>query len=197
MTSPPDQRRAPILFTSRMLLHRLTGDDLGPLHAIFVEPGVRRYLWDDETIPRAQMRSVLATSDDCFERHGVGLWAVRAMHGAEMIGCCGFHPFHRPSRLELLVALRESCWGRGLAGELLAVLIRHAFEDHGFEQVLASTDVPNQASLRVMEKLGMRRRTPFGADEDGGTVFAELTRVRSDSRSNARFGPSTGAERLW
>lgn len=181
MTEPHDSRHAPILLTPRLRLHRLTGGDLDALHAVFVEPGVRRHLWDDETIPLARMRSVLATSDACFARHGVGLWTVRATADGAMIGCCGFHPFHRPARLELLVALRESSWGCGFAEELLTVLIRHAFEDHGFERVRASTDPPNRASLRVMEKVGMRRVAPSEGAASDDTVFTELTRAQFEA----------------
>jgi RimJ/RimL family protein N-acetyltransferase len=34
--------------------------------------------------------------------------------------------------------------------------VRYAFEEVGIERVIAGADAPNTASLRVMEKLGMK-----------------------------------------
>ncbi len=48
-----------------------------------------------------------------------------------------------------------STWGQGLAAEAARVLIRYGFEALGFNEIIASTDASNEASIRVMEKAGM------------------------------------------
>ncbi len=47
-------------------------------------------------------------------------------------------------------------WGRGLATEAAWACVRYAFEKVGMERVIAGADEPNTASLRVIEKLGMK-----------------------------------------
>ena len=54
-------------------------------------------------------------------------------------------------------------------------MIRYGFDSLGFERIVASTDAGHAASVRVMEKLGMRferRATIDGLD----TIFYVITR---------------------
>ena len=48
-----------VLQTSRLLLRPAGEPDIEPLHRLWAEPGVRRFLWDDEVIPldRARRRA--------------------------------------------------------------------------------------------------------------------------------------------
>ena len=57
---------------------------------------------------------------------------------------------------QLLYALDPGSWGRGLATEASTAVIDYAFDELGSRELLASTDPPNRASIRVMERLGMR-----------------------------------------
>ena len=45
---------------------------------------------------------------------------------------------------------------KGYASEASRAVLKRAFEIHRLEQVLAITDFPNKASVRVMERLGMQ-----------------------------------------
>jgi RimJ/RimL family protein N-acetyltransferase len=63
--------------------------------------------------------------------------------------------FTRPSELELGYRLRRAAWGRGLAAEASHALIQHAFANPGVTAVVATALMPNRASTRVMEKVGM------------------------------------------
>lgn len=65
----------------------------------------------------------------------------------------------------------------GLATEASRAVMRYAFEDLGFAEVVASTDAPNAASIRVMERLGMKFEkwiTTGGLD----TVYYKIERER-------------------
>jgi ribosomal-protein-alanine N-acetyltransferase len=156
--------------TARMRLRPVEPADLDPLHAIWTDPEVRRYLWDDEIIPRELAASVIETSRAQFHDEGHGLWLARPLNGEEIVAFGGFWYFHEPPKLELLYGVASPHWGKGLASELAAALLRHGFEHLGFERIAGSTDVPNTASARVLEKAGMsfdRRCLAEGRD----TVF--------------------------
>ena len=64
--------------------------------------------------------------------------------------------FHDPPQLELLYGIAPEYWNRGFATEVSLAMMRYGFEVLGFERIDASTDAPNRASVRVMEKAGMK-----------------------------------------
>jgi ribosomal-protein-alanine N-acetyltransferase len=150
-------------------------EDFDPLHTLWTEPGVRRFLFDDKIISREQAAGEINDSIERFEAHGCGLWGARLREGTELIGFCGYRFFHDPPQLQLLYGFHPNHWSRGFATEAARAMIRFGFEQLGFDFVVASADAPNSASLRVMEKAGMRfdrRETVNGLD----TVYYKLAR---------------------
>ena len=142
------------LRTSRLELRPLSPADTEPLHALWTAPGVRHYLWDDEVIPLGQSRAVVAESMRLFETAGYGLWGARLRSTPDLVGFGGYWFFHEPPRLELLFGLAESQWGNGLATELASALITFGLTRCGFREILASTDAPNDRSVRLLTRLG-------------------------------------------
>lgn len=161
--------------TPRLNLRPLTADDGAAFHQLCIEAGVRKYLFDDEVLGRDQVEAFLQTSQDLFASSGFGLWAMRLAGEEKMIGFCGYWFYHEPQELELLYAVSEAHWGKGLAVEAARALIEYGFAELNFERVQASTDAPNLASVRVMEKLGMtflKRQISGGLD----TIYYSITR---------------------
>ena len=105
--------RCRILETARLRLRPLTVADVDDLHRLFTQPGVRRYLRDDEVVPRERAAVLVDASVASFEAHGYGLWAVSLQNDDALIGFCGFWPFHEPPRLELLYGIAPGHWGAG------------------------------------------------------------------------------------
>lgn len=166
------------LETERLWLHPIAPDDVSALHTLWTHPDVRRYLFDDNLLSPAEIGEFIETSMTYFEEHGFGIWAIRSKERSDLLGFCGYWFFH--DQRELLYGLHPDHWGQGLATECARALIRYGFEQLRFEEVIASTDAPNTASIRVMERLGMRflKREPTdGLD----TIYYHLH--RTDSRS--------------
>jgi len=46
-------------------------------------------------------------------------------------------------------------WGQAFASEAGAALLKHGFEDAGLEEIVAFAVIENQASVAVMERIGM------------------------------------------
>lgn len=161
--------------TGRLLLRPFSLVDVDDLHQLWIEPGVRRYLWDDEVIPREQAASIVEKSLALFEAQGFGLWAVFLRAEEVLIGFCGFWFFHEPPKLELLYGIAPAYWNTGFATEVARVMMKYAFEELSFERIQASTDAANEASSRVMEKSGLKfwkRELTNGQD----TVYYALLR---------------------
>ena len=167
--------RGPVIATTRLVLHPLADSDTDELVAVFREPRVRRYLLDDEIVSAEWVRAEIAASALRFERDGTGLWAVRLTGRTALIGFAGFREFFDPPQLQLLYGLRPQFWGQGLATEAAAAACNHGFGPVGLDRIVAATDADNEASARVLLRLGMRpvETRPEGA---GGTTVYVLER---------------------
>ena len=157
-TEPKAQDFGPVLETERLILRQLSPDDLPDMHLIFNDPEVGRYLFDGELVPFQTTISVLEASDRDFSERGVGLFGVR-LRGADevdLVGLCGLRWEEGIGEMEIMYCLLPELWGRGLTTEAARAALRFAFEEAGLRRVMGGADEPNAASLRVIEKLGMR-----------------------------------------
>lgn len=162
------------LSTARLQLEPLAPADVDAFHALSIEPGVRRYLWDDQLIDHVQARLVVETSQRLWEEKAYGLFGVRETGRPPLVGYAGLWdmPGHAPG--ELLYALGTAWWGRGLATEAAIAVLDDAVTRLGLREIVASTDVPNAASVRVLRRLGMqffKREIVAGLD----TVFYRIS----------------------
>lgn len=143
------------LHTGRLWLRPFAAADIDPLHRLWTDPEVRRYLWDDEIIARERAAVEVANSVASFEENGFGMWVVMLSGETEVVGFAGLRLFGEPEKKELMYAMTPRLWGRGYATELAQALLRFGFEQLGEQCLYARTDPPNLASMRVMEKAGM------------------------------------------
>lgn len=142
-----------LLTTPRLHLVPLTLDDVDLLHAMWRDPEVRRYLWDDVEIARERAAEVVGESVRDWERHRFGLWIVHER--GEAIGFAGFIPAE-DDHPELVFGLLPRAWHRGLATEAAGAVLRYLSGVLGHGGAWAVTDAANVASQRVLERLGMR-----------------------------------------
>jgi RimJ/RimL family protein N-acetyltransferase len=164
---------APVITTERLTLRPFAPDDLVELHELLTDADVRRHLLDDTVVSREWVEEEIVSSQARFVESGCGLWTLgdRARDG--IIGFVGFRPFFDPPELQLLYGLHPSHWGRGFATEAAGAALDYAFGVLGLEEVRAATDVPNTASVAVLERLGMTERSRT-ADGPSGTRFFRL-----------------------
>ncbi|HVF92362.1 MAG TPA: GNAT family N-acetyltransferase [Blastocatellia bacterium] len=163
------------IITARLRLRPFVSGDVDEAHRLWIDPGVRKYLWDDEVISKEQAGAVIEESLAHFRDTGSGLWAASARPERGLLGFCGYWFFRDPPELELLYGVETKHWGKGIATEMSRAIIRYGFQELALDHVVASTDAPNVASVRVMEKSGMSfagRETLDGLD----TIFYSMAR---------------------
>jgi RimJ/RimL family protein N-acetyltransferase len=161
--------------TQRLRLRPACRADAPALHALWTEPQVRRFLWDDVVIPPERAAQVVEDSVASFAERGLGQWLVFEGTADELAGFAGLRVLEATSDVELLYGLHPRCWGRGLATEAARAILRFGFAELRLSRIVAGTDEPNLASLRVIERLGMRyeRRLPCPL---GWSVYYALER---------------------
>ena len=150
------------------MLQPVRAAEAAEIHAIFAREGVYRYMTDGAPMPLSWVEGIIRDSDHTFQERGLGLWSVRE-HGTQpIVGLTGFRYFYDPPIFELIYALHPAYWQRGLATEMAQAVIAYVFTHGLLSEIKCSTDEPNHASARVMERLGMRPhgRTPVTHADD-------------------------------
>lgn len=148
--------KEPTLTTLRLRLRPFVMDDVEVLHHHWTNAEVRKYLWDDEIIARETVAEVIAASLASFAEHGFGFWLMTLVESNEFAGFCGLRHFGDEPLVEILYGVEPALWGQGLAVEASQAVLQFGFGQAGLQKIYAGADPPNAASIRVMEKLGMR-----------------------------------------
>jgi [ribosomal protein S5]-alanine N-acetyltransferase len=144
----------PEISTPRLRLRALSSGDSRAVHAYAFDPDVARYLpWrplSTEGFARGLIN--VMTQPDFFN------WAIVAPPGDQAIGMVFLHSYSMQHRkAEIAFSLARSHWRQGLATEAAQAVLRFAFHELGLNRVEALSMPENLASIRVIEKLGMRR----------------------------------------
>ena len=154
--------------TARLILRPFTLADLDALHAIQSLSEVTRYLyWEPRDVE--QVREVLETriGQSALLEEGQALsLAVELASTGELLGD-GVLFWH--SRLhrngEIGYVFHPAHHGKGYATEMGLALLELGFDGLGLHRITGRLDGRNEASARVLERLGMRREAHLVENE--------------------------------
>lgn len=135
-------------------LRRAAPADGDALHALASEPAVYRYLGDDQVPPRAVVDAWIGVPAADSEA-GLGTWVLVDANG-RIDGAVLLLRDAAPRTAELVYLLHPRAWGRGLATRMAWTVMSGAFARGQVDAVIAGADVPNVASIAVMQRLGMQ-----------------------------------------
>jgi len=146
------------LETERLLLREFVLEDWPALNEFERDPQVVRYMTFDAQTPEQSRAYVEGRVRDRDEDPRTTYDLVITLRGDDrLIGRCGMKITDAPSRQgELWYVLNPHHWGRGIAPEAGRALITFGFTTLHLHRLWADLDPRNTASLRVLEKLGMR-----------------------------------------
>ena len=147
------------LETERLIFQDWNATDLEPLHSLCADPSVMQFVGDGEPWSRARTDQFVATAREMSQTLGYCRWPVIDKACSAVIGFCGFVP--ASDGAEIGWRLAKEYWGRGLATEAARAVLKHGFESLGFQRIIATVQSPNRASMRVVEKLGMKAESSF------------------------------------
>jgi RimJ/RimL family protein N-acetyltransferase len=131
---------------------------------LFLDPQVQRWLRPPPLPPidRTEVAGMLRTDIAQWDEHGYGRWVVRDAGTGELLGRAGLSAYALDGRAEVELAwtVLPGHWGRGIATDAARAALANAREVP-IAELIAFTLPTNAASLRVMEKIGMRRIGPI------------------------------------
>jgi RimJ/RimL family protein N-acetyltransferase len=142
--------------TPRLNLREFTARDFDAVLAYSSDPRVTRYLFfgpRDADSTQEYLDELLASQLE-QPRTRFEL-AVEQNVGGRLMGACDLSLIER-NVVDLGYMLESRAWGQGYATEIAAALLDAAFIELRVDRVISTVDVNNGASIRVLEKIGMR-----------------------------------------
>ena len=97
------------------------------------------------------------------QERAFSFWAIERKSDGALLGYCGLRicdDLERPVHGEVEIGwrLREDAWGQGYASEAARAALEWAWANLDADRVVSFTVPANEASWRLMERLGMTRR---------------------------------------
>ena len=141
------------LRSSRLGFRQWREDDLALAESLWGDARVTGLFGGPFTPAKVRER---LTDEIAHQRdHGMQLWPVFLLEDGRHTGCCGLRPYRPEERIsELGYHLRPEFWGLGLASEAATAVIAYAFSRLGADALFAGHHPANEASRRVLLKLG-------------------------------------------
>jgi RimJ/RimL family protein N-acetyltransferase len=165
--------RAPLeLHTRRCVLRQWKDADLAPWAEMNADAEVRRHF--PSVLDAQQATAEAGRCRDAIEQRGWGVWALEVPGALAFAGFVGLIVPHYDApfvpAVEIGWRLPRAAWGQGYATEAAQAALEFAFTRLQVPEVVAITVPGNEASRRVMERLGMERDA--GGDFDHPRIEA-------------------------
>lgn len=158
----------PNLMTDRLVMRLPTVGDLGAYAPIFADPEVMRFIGDGSLRSVERVAQSIERTHELFAERGLGVLVVTDRVTGEILGDCFVVPVMRSGadpadlrdrgpEVELGYRFKRSAWGKGYATEAATAVLGWALgpDGPGLEELIGVTHPENEASQRVLLKIGM------------------------------------------
>ena len=160
-----------VLETDRLIVRHLTTADAEFIIELLNDPSFIRYIGDKQVRTLddacAYVRNGPARS---YETYGFGLNLVELKSEGMPIGICGLLKRDTLPEPDIGFAFLPAYWNQGYALEAAAAVMKHGRETLGVKVVLAITTPDNEASGKLLSKIGLRFDRVVKLSEDATEV---------------------------
>ncbi len=146
----------PILETERLLLRRVTLDDVDDMFIYASNEEVSKYVTWNTHKTLSDTYDYINFVLNKYDNNQVAPWGIEYKENGEFIGTIDFvwwKPHHKIAEIGYVIS--QEYWGKGLATEATRALIKFGFKEMDLVRIQARCSIENIASARVMEKSGM------------------------------------------
>ena len=155
--------------TDRLSVRHFNVNDLDAFTTLCSDPQVMRYVGDGTLLSRAEVEHWIVVCQQKYVERGYGTSAVFEKGTGRFIGYCGVVRAPGNDFDELIYVYHVAAWGKGYATEAGRAMIDYVFQQSSLDQIYATIHPDNQASIKVVEKLGFQFDHQM-IDEDGTPV---------------------------
>jgi ribosomal-protein-alanine N-acetyltransferase len=157
----------PVLNTERLELRWLTPDDAPLMLAVWNDPAFVRHVGDRGVRTLEQSRTALETGLlKLYSDFGYGPFRVRRREDGADLGIAGLFRREGLDEPDIGFAILPDFCGRGFAFEASLAVLEHARNVLRLSNVTAIVSPQNQASIGLLEKLGLHYERPIRMPDD-------------------------------
>lgn len=157
----------PVLTTERLLIRPFTHKDDSFIVELLNDRDFIEQIQDRGVRTHEQAREYLTNGPlDNYAKFGFGLCCVVERHSQNPVGMCGLIQRETLPAPDIGYAFLPTARGKGYALEASLEIISFARATLGLERVLAVTSHTNDASQRLLKKLGFRYLKPARFEPD-------------------------------
>lgn len=173
----------PVLETDRLLLKQILLDDAKDLFIILSDDEVARYEYFYPLKSIEEVEKFIKRYDNEFNEEEEITWGMYLKDSNRLIGTCCIGDFEESSeRCEIGYTVAKDMWNNGYATEALAEILNFGFNDVKLNRIEATITPGNDASVRVLDKLGfmkegiVRERDLIKGKLEDGIIMSLLRR---------------------
>jgi RimJ/RimL family protein N-acetyltransferase len=160
-----------VLETERLLLRKLSTDDAEFVLELLNEPSFLRYIGDKGVRNLDDARQYILNGPVAsYGRNGFGLYLIELKETGIPIGISGLVKRDTLPDADIGFAFLPAYWSKGYAVESAAAVMNYAREVLGLTRILAITSLDNEASARLLGKIGLRFERMIKLSEDAEEV---------------------------
>jgi len=164
-----------VIETERLVLRRLTTGDAEFIVELLNQPSFLRFIGDKGVRNTEDAVRYLETGPlASYEQHGFGLYLVELKESGIAIGMCGLLKRDSLPDVDVGFAFLPHHWSQGYAFESASAVMTYGRKALGLRRIVAITSPNNDASIRLLEKIGLRfeRLIKLSEDQDEVRLFA-------------------------
>jgi ribosomal-protein-alanine N-acetyltransferase len=158
----------PKIITERLVLREITEQDAESIYKLLSNPEVIKYDTFERFTDIKQAEDLIECFNERFRKKTAIFWGICLKNESQIIGFCKCEIEIPKIRSDFGYNLRPEYWNMGIMTEALGAVIDFIFNKADVNRIEASVSTENNASIRVLEKLGfvkegvMRKRSYWG-----------------------------------
>lgn len=156
--------------TDRTIMRNLSIEDSINFYDLNLDEDVLKYTGDKPFNNIEEAKGFLKNYDQ-YEKFGVGRLAVIDKETNKFIGWCGLKYSEDKDEFDIGFRFYKKYWNKGLATETALKNIEYGFNKLGLEKIVGRAIKKNIASVKVLEKIGLKFKTEFDFDGQNGVIY--------------------------
>jgi RimJ/RimL family protein N-acetyltransferase len=156
-----------VLETERLVLRRLSADDAEFILGLLNQPSFLQYIGDKGVRNTEDAIRYIQTGPQAsYEQFGFGLYLVEVKESGVPMGMCGLLKRDSLPDVDIGFAFLPEYWSQGFAFEAAAAVMTYGREVLGLRRIVAITSLENSASIKLLNKIGLRFERLIKLEED-------------------------------
>ena len=149
----PDFTPFPILTTSRLVLRKITTDDVPELFIIRSDERIMKHIDRPRAKTNEDVNAFINLINN-FEKNNDAInWAICFKDNPKLIGNVCFWRIEKENyRAEIGYTLHYDYWGKGIMNEVIKEVINYGFKEMKLHSIEANINPENEASAKLLEK---------------------------------------------